>query len=103
MTGRQKLGIYGESKLHFHQLICAEVMPDSCCAPGCSNRRIPGSSLSFYRIPSGDSEKEKERKLKWLNAIHRDKWSEEEIRNARLCSVHFISGTRLLPGINSCK
>ena len=71
-------------------------MPDSCCNPGCSNRRIPGSSLSFYRIPSGDSEKEKERRLKWLNAIHRDKWSEEEIRNARLCSAHFISGTRLL-------
>ena len=34
-------------------------MPDSCCNPGCSNRRIPGSSLSFYRIPSGNSEKEK--------------------------------------------
>ena len=71
-------------------------MPDSCRAPGCTNRRIPGSSLSFYRIPSGNSEKEKERRFKWLNAIHRDKWYEEEIRNARLCSSYFISGTRLL-------
>ena len=71
-------------------------MSDSCCALGCSNRTTPGSCLSFYRIPSGDWEKEKERRLKWLNAIRRDKWSEEEIRNARLCSAHFISGMRLL-------
>ena len=76
--------------------IRSKVMPDSCCAPGCSNRRIPGSSLSFYRIPSGNSEKEKEHRLKWFNAIFRDKWSEVEIRNAGLCSTHFISGTRLL-------
>ena len=73
-------------------------MPGSWCAPGCSNRRLAGSSLSFYRIPSGDSEKEKEHRLKWLNAIHRDKWSEEEIRNAQLCSAHSISGKRLLAG-----
>ena len=86
----------GNQNTIFINLICAELMPDSCCVPGCSNRIISGSSLSFYRIPSGDSEKEKERRLKWLNAIHRDKWSEEEIRNARLCSAHFISGTRLL-------
>ena len=71
-------------------------MPESCCAPGCSNRRIPGSFLGLYGIPSGDLEKEKDRRLKWLNAIHRDKWSEEEIRNAQLCSAQFISSTRLL-------
>lgn len=34
-------------------------MPGSCYAPGCSNRGIPGSTLSFCRIPSGDSFKEK--------------------------------------------
>ena len=78
-------------------------MQNTCCSPGCSNRRIPGSSLSFHRIPSGNSEKEKERRLKWLNTIHRDKWSEEEIRNARPCSAHFLPATRRLPGINSCK
>ena len=65
-------------------------MPDSCYAPSCTNRRIHGSCLSFYRIPFRDSEKEKECRLKWPNAIHRDKWSEEEIRNAQLCSAHFI-------------
>ena len=64
--------------------------------PGYSNRRVPRSSLSFYRIPSGDSEKEKEHRLKWLNAIHRGKWYEEETRNVRLCSVRFVSVTRLL-------
>ena len=40
-------------------LIHAGVMPGSYCAPGCTNRRIPGSSLSLYRIPSGDSKKKK--------------------------------------------
>ena len=70
--------------------IRAKVMPDFCCAAGCSNRRISGSSLNVYRIPSGDLEKEKERRLKWLNAIRKEKWSEEEIRNSRLCSAHFI-------------
>ena len=65
-------------------------MPDFCCAAGCSNRRIPGSSLNVYRIPSGDLEKQKERRLKWLNGIRKDKWSEEDIRNSRLCSAHFV-------------
>ena len=71
-------------------------MPESCCAPGCSNRRIPRPFLSFHRTPFGDSEKEEECRLKWLNAIRRNKWSEEEIRDVRLCSANFISGTRLL-------
>ena len=95
LVGRS-LEFTGNQNIIFINLICAEVIPSSCCALGCSNRRIPGSSLSFYRIPSGDSEKEKERRLKWLNAIHRDKWSEEEIRNVWLCSAHFISGTRIV-------
>ena len=72
----------GNQKTIFINLICAEFMPDSCCVPGCSNRIISGSSLNFYRIPSGNSEKEKKRRLKWFNAILRDKWSEKEIRNA---------------------
>ena len=95
LAGRS-LEFTGNQNIIFVNLICAEVMPGSCCALGCSNRRIPGSSLSFYRIPSGDSEKEKERRLKWLNAIHRGKWYEEETRNVRLCSVRFVSVTRLL-------
>ena len=35
--------------------------------------------LSFYSIPSGDPEKEKGSRLKWLNTICRDKWSKENI------------------------
>ena len=78
----RSLEFMGNQNIIFINLICAEFMPDSCCTTGCSNRRISGSSLSFYKIPSGDSEKEKKRRLKWLNAIHRDKWSEKENRNA---------------------
>ena len=84
-------------------LIRTEVIPDSCCAPDSTNTRIPGSSLSFYRIPSGDSENEKEHRLKWLNAIHRDKWSEEEIRNARLLQCSFYIGYETSSQIHSCK
>ena len=69
-------------------------MPDSCCAPGCTitNRRIPGSLVFIEYLLV--IRRKKKRRLKWLNVIHRDKWSEEEIRNAQLCSAHFISGMR---------
>lgn len=33
-----------------------------------------------------------ERRSLWLKAINRTNWSDASIRNARICSVHFISG-----------
>lgn len=63
-------------------------MPDTCCAVGCTNRRIKGG-IPFYRIPS---KKHKERRERWIAAIRREEWSEEQIKNARLCGAHFISG-----------
>ena len=64
-------------------------MPSNCCAVGCTNRNYKGSELVFYRIPST---KEPERRQKWLQAIGRVDWNENIIKNARVCSLHFISG-----------
>ena len=86
----------GNQNIVFVNPILAKVMPGSFCASRCFNRRITGSSLRFERIPSGHLEREKDCSLKWLDAIGRGKWFGEKIRNARLRSAHFISGTRLL-------
>ena len=66
-------------------------MPDTCCAFGCSNRRSKESSLKFYRIPS--QKKKPELRKKWITAIRREKWTERQINNARICSAHFTTGT----------
>ena len=64
----------------------------SCCAVGCANRSTSNLELTFYRIPGGAHPFQQNRRRLWLRAISRDKWSETEIKNARLCSAHFISG-----------
>lgn len=64
-------------------------MPDSCCAPNCTNRKTPGDDLRFYKIPGLKRLQVRER---WLQAIRRDNWSENQIKNAKICSAHFISG-----------
>ncbi|XP_065642462.1 uncharacterized protein LOC136074091 [Hydra vulgaris] len=70
-------------------------MPDSCCAVGCMNKRIKGDkSLSFYRIPFGNTEESNNRRVLWLQALKRENWSTSMIDNARLCSKHFISGKK---------
>lgn len=71
----------GNQNNFFINLIGAKVMPDFCCARDSSNGRIPGYDLGFNKKPSGDLEKEKDPKLKWLNCIHKVKWSEDEVRN----------------------
>ena len=67
-------------------------MPDSCCVPNCTTRKKAGDGISFYRIPS----KELRPKLRerWLQAIPRENWSEELIKNAKICSKHFLSGKK---------
>ena len=67
-------------------------MPDFCCAYGCTDKRSKGAQLSFYRIPSGTSEESLALRQRWVAAIKRDKWTERQIDNARICSAHFISG-----------
>ena len=68
-------------------------MPDVCCAYGCTNRRTKENThLSFYRMPSTKTKANVERRAKWIAAIKRDKWTETQINNARLCSSHFTTG-----------
>ena len=62
-------------------------MPDVCCAIGCTNRRKKGDVKPFYTIP-----KEKTLREKWIAAIKRKDWKDEQIRNARVCGDHFITG-----------
>ncbi|XP_047137643.1 uncharacterized protein LOC124814176 isoform X1 [Hydra vulgaris] len=69
-------------------------MPDSCCVVGCVNRRSNESLFSFYCIPSGHSPNEVKRRQLWLNALHRKNWPDKMIKNARVCSKHFVSGKR---------
>ncbi len=42
-----------------------------------------------FRIPT---ENNPNRRKLWLNAIRRENWPDNLIRNARICSAHFISG-----------
>ncbi len=64
----------------------------SCCAVGCQNRYATTDDIHYYRIPSTKTPLEAERRRRWLQAIRRTDWTDEIIRNARLCSAHFISG-----------
>ncbi|CAL9699700.1 unnamed protein product [Knipowitschia caucasica] len=62
-----------------------------CCVYGCSNRNTqPG--LKFYRIPRGSRPFQSNRRRLWLQAIKREDWTEDTIKNARICGAHFISG-----------
>uniref|UniRef100_A0A4W5MZM8 THAP-type domain-containing protein n=1 Tax=Hucho hucho TaxID=62062 RepID=A0A4W5MZM8_9TELE len=61
-------------------------MVHTCVVAGCRNRRIPGTSLSFYRFP-----RDPDRKQRWIAAVNREGWLPND--GSRLCSTHFISGT----------
>ncbi|KAI4810702.1 hypothetical protein KUCAC02_013638 [Chaenocephalus aceratus] len=62
-----------------------------CCVYGCMNRYSTGG-LKFYRIPRGPRPFQSNRRRLWLQAIKRVDWNEDIIKNARVCSAHFISG-----------
>ncbi|KAL5497224.1 hypothetical protein EMCRGX_G013656 [Ephydatia muelleri] len=57
----------------------------SCCALGCTNRKIPGSSTKFYRFPSDRSHM-----MLWISALRYRDFGPDY--TYRLCSEHFISG-----------
>ena len=71
-------------------------MPDTCCAVGCTNRREK-NGLPFYRIPT---KKREEKRKRWIAAIKREHWPEEQINKARLCGAHFISGSYICHDCN---
>uniref|UniRef100_A0A8C7MD68 THAP-type domain-containing protein n=1 Tax=Oncorhynchus kisutch TaxID=8019 RepID=A0A8C7MD68_ONCKI len=63
------------------------IMVHTCVVAGCRNRRIPGTSLSFYRFP-----RDPDRKQRWIAAVNREGWLPND--GSRLCSTHFISGAQ---------
>ena len=67
-------------------------MPESCCAVGCSQRRVKGCGIPFHRISKRKTLFEARRRRDWIKAINRDQWSEEQISHARICGNHFVSG-----------
>ncbi|XP_063066686.1 uncharacterized protein LOC134458343 [Engraulis encrasicolus] len=62
----------------------------SCCVTGCTNRDT--KKHRFYAIPRGNRPFQTYRRGLWLKAIKRTDWTEDIIRNARVCGDHFISG-----------
>ncbi|KAK0132476.1 hypothetical protein N1851_032654 [Merluccius polli] len=67
-----------------------------CCVYGCTNR-YSTSGLKFYRIPTGSRPFQSNRRRLWLQAIKRVDWNEDIIKNARVCSAHFISAEEDIP------
>ncbi|XP_054901799.1 uncharacterized protein LOC129370123 [Poeciliopsis prolifica] len=67
-------------------------MPN-CCVTGCHNRYYPGSTVRFYRVPSGNRQFQVQRRRLWMEAIQQANGGSSEIRaDARICGVHFVSG-----------
>lgn len=74
-------------------------MPTVCCVVNCSSRSNR-EKLLFYTIPKPLAFKHKVelnelsalRRERWLNAIKRTDFTENKIKNARVCSKHFITG-----------
>ena len=62
-----------------------------CCVYGCTNCYSTGG-LKFYRTPTGLRPFQSNWRRLWLQAIKRVDWIEDIIKNARVCSAHFISG-----------
>ena len=63
------------------------MMPDSCCAVCCSNRRSKGSELKFYRICFGSDDQSLALRKEWVTRIKWDKWTKKQIENARIYST----------------
>uniref|UniRef100_A0A6P7H0B4 Uncharacterized protein LOC114349271 n=1 Tax=Diabrotica virgifera virgifera TaxID=50390 RepID=A0A6P7H0B4_DIAVI len=74
-------------------------MPAFCSVIKCSSR-AERDKVSFFRIPAafknrGPSlikELSKERRELWIKALKRGPLSEGFLKNARICSRHFING-----------
>ena len=78
----------------------------TCCVIGCANRSESGRGIRFFRIPSStnpvrrscqtteDLRVRRREKWIWIAAIRRKDWATSA--DSRVCSAHFISGTRIV-------
>ncbi len=77
-------------ELCFNQIISRQEKMPTCCVVDCENRTSSG--VKFFRIPAGSHPFQKNRRHLWLQAIKRADWENATIKEARVCSAHFISG-----------
>ncbi|XP_060871942.1 uncharacterized protein LOC132946120 [Metopolophium dirhodum] len=73
-------------------------MPTICAVFGCGNKTLD-KSLSFYRFPkvkvnaASDLKTQiLKQRTEWLNALHRTDVHDSQLKNMRICSIHFKSG-----------
>lgn len=73
-------------------------MPRFCAVYGCTNRSNRETDRKFFGFPGirdrrgRELVEGKQRRMLWLNAINREDLTEEKLRNASVCSDHFITG-----------
>ncbi|KAK0140577.1 hypothetical protein N1851_022438 [Merluccius polli] len=68
----------------------------TCSAVGCENRTSSG--VKFFRIPAGSHPFQKNRRHLWLQALKREDWDNAAaVKEARICSAHFISAEEDIP------
>lgn len=75
-------------------------MPLTCIVVGCGSR-ADRDKVSFFRIPAVRTSAHypqihalsSKRRQKWLGAIKRENLTESILKNERVCSKHFITGT----------
>ena len=70
-----------------------------CLLVNCSNRSGRDEGVRLFRVPAiiknqGEETEElsRERRRKWLSAIHRDDLTDKILSNDRVCGRHFVSG-----------
>ena len=71
-------------------------MPESSCALGCSQRRVKGCGIPFYRTSKGKTPFEARRRPDWIKTINKDQWNEKQIFRAKICGNQVSVNTRLL-------
>lgn len=81
-------------------------MVHSCFVVGCNTHSDKDTTARFFRIPKLISinntfyknnpnicKLSEKRYVAWLSALKRGSISKSQLRNARICNKHFISGT----------
>ena len=71
-----------------HSLLLWSIMPNFCCAFGCSNKRKTGSKshVSYYRVPFDTDPESLSLRKRWIAAIRKENLTENQIDNSKICS-----------------
>lgn len=77
-------------------------MPGFCCVIKCGSRGNR-DNVGFFRIPRVLTPNHKKhlielsilRRQQWIAAIKRDDFTESKLKNAQVCSKHFLGGKKV--------